>query len=309
MTGTGELEFGYYVPRFDKYESPAAWRRLVRAAEQAGFTSLWRDDHLVMPADARTDNYEYGTPDWLDPSTQWCEIFGALSFFAGVTDAMQVGTNVCIAPLRHPVHLTKQVFTVDALAGGGAALGVGVGWLEDEFERLDAPFAERGARTDEFLELFEQAHAGATSFTGEFHSFGETGFQPVPAGDGPPVWIGGQSSAAFRRTAEYGDGWTITSMSPGDVETAVDRLRVAWDDYDRVGDPPVQVRHPCYLGAPGTPEAEAGTHGSPAAVIEQLEAYAAAGMTHFILQSPAMTVSDELDQLERFADTVMPAFQ
>lgn len=309
MSTTVELEFGYYVPRYDKYESPAAWRQLASTAEQAGFSSLWRDDHLVMPADARTDNYEYGTPDWLDTGTQWCEIFGALSFLAGVTDRMQLGTNVCIAPLRHPVHLTKQVFTVDALAGGGAALGVGVGWLEDEFDRLDAPFAERGARTDEFLELFEAAHAGSTSFTGEFHSFGETGFQPVPAGDGPPVWIGGQSSAAFRRAAESGDGWTITSMAPSEVDAAVDRLAVAWDDYDRAGDPSVQVRHPCYLDSTGSSEGRPGTSGAPAAVIEQLEAYAAAGMTHFIFQSPAETLTDELEQLERFADTVMPAFQ
>lgn len=69
MPGKPEVEFGYYVPRYDKYESPDAWRELARTAEQVGFTSLWRDDHLVMPADARTDNYEYGTPDWLDTGT------------------------------------------------------------------------------------------------------------------------------------------------------------------------------------------------------------------------------------------------
>jgi alkanesulfonate monooxygenase SsuD/methylene tetrahydromethanopterin reductase-like flavin-dependent oxidoreductase (luciferase family) len=98
-------------------------------------------------------------------------------------------------------------------------------------------------------------------------------------------------------------------MSPSEVDAAVDRLEVAWDDYDRAGDPLVQVRHPCYIEKTEDTESRAGTSGSPAVVIEQLEAYTAAGMTHFILQSPAATLSDELEQIERFADTVMPAFQ
>lgn len=307
MIRDSTIEFGYYIPRYGKYNDPTAWAAIVEAAEAAGFTSFWRDDHLVMPANANTDNYDYGTPDWLDPKTSWCEVFGALSFLAAHTEEARLGTNICIVPLRNPLQLVKQVFTLDALSAGRFDLGVGVGWLEAEFDRLDAPFADRGGVTDEFLDILDAAGDGVTAFDGDFTSFPETGFYPIPKGEGPSIWVGGQSSPAFRRTAEYGDGWTITAMGPDAVAEARDRLQHAWDDYDRPGQPPIQVRQRVHFDTT-TERSASGVTGSRSVIRDRVAAFVDAGMTNFIMRSTADSLDEEINQLERFADEIIPAF-
>lgn len=304
MAHPGPIEFGYYVPRYNKYTDPSAWAQLAQTVEAAGFTSLWRDDHLVMPANADPQNYEYGTPDWLDPNTAWCEVFVTLAYLAAHTDEARLGTNICIVPLRNPLLLVKQVFTLDAISDGRFDLGVGVGWLESEFDRLDAPFATRGPVTDEFLDILEAAKDGVTAFDGDFTAFAETGFHPVPDGDGPAIWVGGRSRPAFRRTAEYGDGWTITGMGPDGVADARDRIRQAWADFDRSGDPLIQVRQ--RVAFDSTIDHSAGGVVGPTETIKaRIQAFREAGMTHFIMRSTVDSLSDEIDQLERFGDEII----
>jgi len=300
------VEFGYHVPRYDRYEAPEAWERLARTAESAGFDTLWRDDHVSLQAEIDYAGYPFGEPDWAAIDTPYCDVMQVLSYLAAVTDDIAVGSNICLAALRHPVLMTKQALTLDALSGGRFEFGVGTGWLASEFDTLDVPFEERGSRTDEFLEIFERAcEEGEFAFDGSHHSFARTGFYPGPTGDGPRTWIGGKSGAAFRRVAEYGDGWTIVNDSPDDIAAARERIARAWGDYDCDGEPDIAVRRTVSLGEGGP---EGAITGEPAAVADVVDAYAEAGTTHLALAVAADSLEGELDQLEQLGDDLLGRF-
>lgn len=300
------MEFGYHVPRYDRYEDPAAWERLARTAESAGFDTLWRDDHVSLQAEIDYAGYPFGEPDWAEIDTPYCDVMQVLSYLAAVTDDIAVGSNICLVALRHPVLMAKQALTLDALSGGRFEFGVGTGWLASEFETLDVPFEERGSRTDEFLEIFQRAcDEGEFAFDGPHHSFARTGFYPGPTGDGPRTWIGGKSGAAFRRVAEYGDGWTIVNDSPGAVADARERIARAWADYDRDGEPEIAVRRTVSLGDGGPDGAITGEPADVAAVVDD---YAGAGTTHLALAPAADSIEEELEQLERLGDDLLGRF-
>lgn len=315
MSHESSLEFGYALPGFDKYEDPNAWKTLAQTAEAAGFDTIWMSDHVTMPADVRFDDYQFdeGTPEWATVTTPYCDVFQALSFLAAVTETVTLGPNICIAPLRHPVLLAKQALTLEAVSDGRFEFGIGTGWLRSEFDVLDVPFEERGSRTDEFLDLFERARAtGEASLDGPHHSFERTGFYPIPDDDGPRIWIGGHSGAAFRRVAEFGDGWTIVETDPETVGEVRDRIAVAWDDYDRTAPLQVAARANVRLtageegGRPadGTPTGI----GTPETVRSLVETYVASGTTLFGAKIRADSLEDECEQLERFGSEVIPAF-
>lgn len=303
------LEFGYHVPRFAKYEAVEAWERIAETAEAAGFDTLWRDDHITLQENLTYDEYQFGEPDWAHVTTPYLDVFQVLSHLLATTDEIGVGTNICLAPLRHPVILTKHALSLDVLSRGRFEFGLGVGWLESEFDVLDVPFEKRGALTDEFLEIFTQAmKTGEFSFDGPHHQFQKTGFYPRPTADGPRVWIGGLSGAAMRRVGEFGDGWTIVKRDPEAVSRTRDRLLNAWTDYDRTGEPDIAVRQSVYIEEGYETDSEVASVGSSDDVIDDVKAYTDAGTTHFTMSSLASTLEDELEQIERFGNEVIPEF-
>lgn len=318
MTRTGSLEFGYHLPRYDRYEDPTAWRDLASAAEAAGFDTVWRDDHVAIPTDLRFDEYQFGVPDWAQGPTPYCDVFTALAHVAGATDRIGVGTNVCVVPYRRPLVLAKQALTVVALSDGRFEFGVGVGWLRSEFDALDVPFDERGSRTDEFLDLFDRALAeGEVELDGPHHAFEEVSLRPIPdPADRPRIWVGGRSDAAHRRVARAGDGWTIVATPPDEVAASRDRLEAAWSAADRSGRPPIAVRHGVRF-ASGTDRRSGNVNGNKNAgttvgtaddVIRTVEAYLEAGATHVTMGSPCTDLETERSQLERFGEEVIPTF-
>ncbi len=312
MTGesgsSGELSFGVMLPTIGPPASAANLRRVATAAERFGYDTLWAGDHVVFPT-TMSNTYPFtdsGEPPAVMGSTR--ELFGVvetLAFLAGETTDIRVGTNVCLAPLRHPVALTKRIFTLAALSEGRLEFGVGLGWLPEEYEVLGVPFEERGARLDEFLDVFERARTdGEFAFDGPHHSFPSAGFHPVPE-TGPRIWVGGKSGATFRRVAEYGDGWTTVRDSPAAVASARDRVENAWADYDRTGTPEIALLRPVEV-ADGGSDRDGSLAGSPAAVREDVEAYHAAGVTHVGLMFYTLDVDEQIRQLERFATEVIP---
>ncbi|WP_255152063.1 TIGR03619 family F420-dependent LLM class oxidoreductase [Halorarius halobius] len=288
-----------------------AFERIADATEAVGFDYLWAGEHPVLPADI-PDTYPF-SPDGsapLDSSMRTYDVFETLSYIAGRTDDLRLGTNVCVVPYRHPVITAKSVLTLNELLDGAFDFGVAVGWLTTEFEVLDVPFEERGARLDEFFELFERICAeGELAFDGEFHSFQETGFHPVPDdGEMPPVYIGGKSGASIRRIAEYGDGWTSFWETPEDVREMHERMGRAWDDFDREGEPKAAVSRPVHVGTDTDRDTDRPLIGSAEEVIEDIEAYADAGTTHLHITTYDISVEAQLEQIRRFGDEVIPAF-
>lgn len=303
------MEFGAVLWTFGEQASPGFFERIHDAVDDAGFDVLVLGDHVAFPSrDAADVEYPAAAspPDHFHVSQNVYETFNVLSFLAGRDAGVRLGTNVCVAPYRHPVVLTKQVLTVTALTGGRFDLGVGAGWWRREFDLLDVPYEERGARLDEFLDLFGTVlEDPETGFDGPFHSFPETGFHPVPdPDDRPPVWIGGHSGAAFRRVGQFGDGWTGMGERPPAVSEAVDRMGHAWDDYDREGSPRVAVTRAVSFTDGGT-DGDRPFVGSPESVRRDVERYRDAGVDRLVVDFFDADPDRQVATVERFGEEVI----
>lgn len=190
-------------PLWDGGAAAALGRRL----EDAGAESLWVVEHVVVP-ESYDSTYPYA-PDGrmgLPVDVDIPDPLELLAFVAGATDELRLGTAMLILPEHHPVHLAKRLATLDRLSGGRLLAGVGIGWLEEEYDAVGVPFARRGARADEYLEAMLALWSGApASYDGEFVSFGPVHSNPRPTRDRVPLVIGGHSPAAARRAGRYGD--------------------------------------------------------------------------------------------------------
>jgi probable F420-dependent oxidoreductase len=212
------VKFGLRYASLGRYASGPAAVELAQAAEAAGFESLWTVEHVVVPARYES-RYPYsptgkmgsGLEDFPLPDPLiW------LAYVASATRTIKLGTAILILPQRNPVVTAKAVATLDYLAGGDRVLlGVGVGWLAEEFATLGVPFEDRGARTDEYVAamraLWSQERA---SFRGRFVSFDEVFCRPRPAGGRIPIVVGGDTPAAARRAGRLGDGYFPARGAP-----------------------------------------------------------------------------------------------
>ncbi|MGB0097660.1 MAG: LLM class F420-dependent oxidoreductase [Solirubrobacteraceae bacterium] len=183
---------------------------VATAAEASGFATLWSGEHVVM-VDRLASPYPYSADrqfavpaaaDWLDPMV-------GLSFVAAATDRIEIATGVLLAPEHNPVLLAKQAASLDVLSGGRLTVGVGIGWSREEFAALGIPFARRGERTAEYIAAMRALwREDIASFDGEFVAFDAVRVNPKPLRDRQiPIVLGGNSDAALRRVAAWGDGW------------------------------------------------------------------------------------------------------
>lgn len=201
---------------------------VATTAERHGFATLWAGEHVVMVDDSES-RYPYSDSgviavpaeaDWLDPVI-------ALSFAAAATSRIRLATGVLLLPEHNPVIVAKQAASLDRLSGGRLTLGVGVGWSREEFEALGVPFERRGARTAEYVAAMRTLwRADVASFDGEFVGFDSIRVNPKPvAGPGIPIVVGGNSDAALRRVAAWGDGWYGFNLDGiGEVRDRINRL-------------------------------------------------------------------------------------
>jgi probable F420-dependent oxidoreductase len=202
--------------------------RLATAADVAGFESLWLGEHIVLPSDYGSEHpttgdtaHQHHTGPIVDPSTKLLDPLVALAACASVTTQLHLATGIFILPLRHPLLTARMTLTLQDASGGRFLLGVGSGWLEEEFRALAMPFDDRAARMDETLAILRRAWRGDTfSSDGPLFEFGSVQLSPEPVN--VPLILGGNSDRALRRAAAVGDGW-FSSGTPS-LEDAV-RLR------------------------------------------------------------------------------------
>jgi probable F420-dependent oxidoreductase len=206
------------------------------AAEHAGFATLWSGEHVVM-VDRSASRYPYSddgqiavpaAADWIDP------LIG-LSFVAAATSSIGIATGVLLLPEHNPVVVAKQAATLDSLSAGRLTLGVGIGWSREEFDALGVPFERRGARTAEYVAAMRTLwRDDVASFDGEFVAFDSVRVNPKPAnGRSIPIVLGGNSDAALRRVADWGDGWYGFNLAG--VAEAADRIAFLGDRCAAVG--------------------------------------------------------------------------
>lgn len=202
----------------------------AQLVEQLGCESVWTVEHVLVPADygSRYPYAESGRmpltgddpiPDPLD----W------LAFVAGVTRSLLLGTCIVILPEHHPVLLAKRLATIDVLSGGRMVVGVGVGWMREESEALGVPFEERGARTDEYIDVMRELWSrDVASFDGRFVRFADMKSSPKPfRSSGVPVVVGGHSRAAARRAGLRGDGFYPLGVGPTELASLLEVMRSA----------------------------------------------------------------------------------
>ncbi|WP_436348074.1 TIGR03619 family F420-dependent LLM class oxidoreductase [Natronorubrum sp. FCH18a] len=292
-----------------EHASPETFRRVATTAEDTGFDSLTVGEHITFPEEMSESPFSPSgePPAHFDIGENTYTTFEVLSFLAAVTDDIGLKTSMCIAPLHNPVELTNEIFTVNALSNGRVDVGVAPGWLETEFDVLNVPFEERGARLDDFLEIFTTAcNTPEFAYDGQTYSFDKTGFRPAPERkDGPSVWIGGTSGASLRRTAEFADGFVVVWESPDEISSLRSRALNAWDDYNRDGEPAVGVSRPFYVATRGETTPDRPLMGEPAKIIEDIQAFRDVGVTQFDLAFTSGDPDDQITQLERFSDSVL----
>jgi len=204
------MKFGLWFGNTGRYVEPQSALALAQAAEAAGFESLWTVEHTIVPA-GYASAYPYdesgkmpgGREDFpLPDPLMW------MSFVASATSRINLGTGILILPQHNPVHAAKQIATLDHLSRGRVLLGVGIGWLREEFVALGVSFEERGARTDAYIGAMRELWAAEkATFNGRFVSFKEIYCRPQPLNKSVPIIVGGHSEAAARRAGRLGDGF------------------------------------------------------------------------------------------------------
>lgn len=215
---------------------------VAATAERCGFATLWVGEHVVM-VDESDSHYPYSDDgriaisadvDWLDPLI-------TLSFAAAATNRIELATGVLLLPEHNPVIMAKQAASLDRMTGGRLSLGVGVGWSKEEYDALGVPFEGRGRRLTEYVAAMRTLwRDDVASFSGEFVSFDRVRVNPKPHGRSIPVVLGGNSDAALRRVAEWGDGWYGFNLA--DVEEAAFRASKLRSLCREVGRDPTDLR-------------------------------------------------------------------
>ena len=203
-----------------------------RAAEAAGIDSLWTVEHVVYPDEyGSTYPYDDSGRMAMAPDTDLTDPLTWLTWVGAHTSTLRLATGILILPERNPVVLAKQLGTMDALTGGRIDLGIGVGWLREEFDALGIPWERRGARTDEYVAAMRTLWSGnSVSFDGDFVSFSGVSSNPKPVNGSVPIVIGGHSDAAARRAGRLGDGFW---PGKGDLDHLLDVMRREAEAHDR----------------------------------------------------------------------------
>ena len=192
------MKIGVNLINFGPGANPKSLRRWVQLSEALGYHLIMTSDHIGITPDVQS---RYPAPFY--------EPLSLLGWMAGVTSAIEIGTTVIILPYRNVLEMARAGANVDQLSGGRFILGVGIGWAQQEFQALGVPFKSRGAITNEYLEAIKLLWTqDAASYEGRFVSFRDVHTAPRPArSPHPPIWVGGASDAAMRRTVRYGDAW------------------------------------------------------------------------------------------------------
>jgi probable F420-dependent oxidoreductase len=221
------MKIGLFAPLGNPFSTPEYIDTLGRAAEERGFHSIWVAEHVVL-FDQYESEYPYSADGKIPAGGESgiFEPFTSLAFLAACTSTIRLGTGICLVPQRNPVYTAKEVAAVDWLSNGRLDFGVGVGWLEEEFDAVNVPFERRNERCREYLEVMKRLWEDPISeHHGEFYDLPACRQYPKPVQQPhPPIHFGGESHAALRRVADLGQGWYGFNREPAEVPEALERL-------------------------------------------------------------------------------------
>jgi probable F420-dependent oxidoreductase len=313
------VEFGFSLPGRGPLATPEQILKLATRADELRYDSLFVTDHVVLPVSAARSVYPYAAggqlpgganQDYLDP-------LALLGWLAHATRRIRLGTSVLVLPYRNPLVTAKILATIDRLSAGRLILGVGVGWLREEFEAVAAPpFEERGRVTDEYIDLMRTTWVtDPVSFDGRYYRVKDVHALPKPAQrSGIPVWVGGHTDGAVRRAATIGDGWHPIALRPPGLlfpEEYGKRVAQIAEWAKEAGRNPreitLSVRVPMEIRSPRakTPGGDRPFfQGTADEVLGDIQAYARLGVTHFVFDPVTPDLKPVLANMDRFANEV-----
>jgi probable F420-dependent oxidoreductase len=308
------MDFGVFLPVSGRSASRRTLRDYAERMESWGFSHVWAAERLVIPWKIETEYpYAEGATFIVPPDRPFFESLTVLAFLAGCTERINLGVSVLVLPYRHPLHWAKVAATIDMLSEGRFTLGVGVGWMKEEFDALNAPFVERGRVSDEQLQMLRGALTDEhSSFNGRYYRFTEIAFNPKGyQRPRVPIWVGGEGGRAQKRTAEYGDAWF-----PYFVRVTPAELGARWQNVQRhaqaAGRDPAEIvlnlNLPIEVTERPVPQEPDRLRGTPEQVADALRPFAELGVQHLALQFMVPHYPERLVQIERFAAEVLPRF-
>jgi probable F420-dependent oxidoreductase len=311
------MRFGFPIPTRGALGTLETIGRLARAADTYGYDSVWVPDHIVLPK-ATTSTYPYAADGkWdLKAAQHYLEPLTVLSYLAGITERPAIGSSVLVLPYRNPLLVAKMIATLDVLSKGRVILGVGVGWMEEEFQAMNlTTFRDRGAVTDEYIQILRELWTKQEpSYKGRFYSFEEVRFYPKPVQQPhPPIWIAGHTRAAIRRAARLGDGWhpiglrPPAGLYPEEFAKAVAEIRSQAEAAGR--DPRVitlSFRAPIMFTSGAVSGDRTPFVGTRDQIVEDIRTYQRLGVSHLIFDFAGPSVDAIVEQLHRFAEEVRP---
>ncbi len=266
---------------------PGLWRDLTVRAEELGYESVWLPEHLVLPAEMSGSPHHGDSHPPIPPQTPMFDAIAYLSYLAGQTSTIRLGTYVYNIGLRHPFISARAAATLDIVSDGRFDFGIGASWLREEWDAAGLDFSSRGARVDEALEVCRALWTEPTiEHHGRFFDFDAVAFEPKPVQPGgPPIHVGGDGLPALRRVARFGSGWIPMNHTLDRIPGSVQMLSTLWAEHGRTGKPEVTASAPA---------------DSPADV----RLAAGAGIDRLIVM-PWRRTREALDGIARFADDVL----
>jgi probable F420-dependent oxidoreductase len=289
------MHVGLFAPFPSSYGKPPFFIEVAQTAERLGFHSIWAPEHVLL-FDEYASRYPY-TDDGrirLGSEPSVLEPFNFLSFIAGATSTIRLGTGICLVPQRNPVYTAKEVATLDYLSGGRVDFGVGIGWLKEEFAALGVPWPRRAQRTRSYLEVMKRLWCDPiSSYDDDMYTLPEARQYPKPVQQPhPPIHFGGESDAALKRVADIGQGWYGFSLEPEQAKERIAGLSALLKERGRdISDVFISV-------TPGRGAVDPGT----------LQAYRDAGVQQLIVSARGSSADLYLESLAQLArEVVEPA--
>ena len=316
------MQFGLSLPNRGPLATPEDMREIAVQAEALGYGYLTVSDHIVVPRkiDANYPYSETGEFRWTSDGEVDCmEQFTVLAWLAAVTRKIRIMTSVVVVPHRNPLFMAKSIATTDVLSGGRVTIGCGAGWMREEFEALNLPdFDARGRVTNEYIDVMKTAWTNPNpAYDGEFFKFDHVDLEPRPVQDPhPPIWIGGESMPAIRRTVSHGDAWYPFGSNPkfrmDKIETYAARLAKLHQVAEAAGRDPATIAQSYNCAFHSDTEqshVDGGRQlftGSPQQRAEDISALAGTGVTTMIVNVASNDKAEMLGRMAEFAENVMP---
>jgi probable F420-dependent oxidoreductase len=313
------MQIGFNAPTSGPLIEPDSFIRIISEGEALGFDYVTISDHIMVPRNLES-KYPYTDTGEFPAGTQaaWLDQLGSTAFIAAMTKKMRFVLSVMVVPHRPAVLTAKLLSTIDHLSKGRLTLGIGVGWCREEFEAIGAaPFDDRGAVTDEWMAACQELWtAELPKFEGKYVKFDDVTFNPKPAQKPIPIWVGGESAPALRRTARYAHGWYPVGTNPQFPMNTVSRFKHQLERFrgvcDKVGRNPKDITVALrVLAAPGArprseidgePDMFSGGDADWVADIKELQAL---GVTAVDVRLFRRTPEETVDTMRRFRDGVM----